>query len=108
MDLYIYYHAAAVNAASVQAAVASLQQHLRSRASSAALAASGSGGTLRCGLKRRPSSDDSGRDTWMEIYLAVTDSFHGLLDQALAETALLRLIDGDRHVEIFVEALPCA
>lgn len=114
MDLYIYYRAATADAAAVQAAVAELQQRLRARM---ALAAAGSAGLakgvamaspLRCGLKRRPLADDAARTTWMEIYLAVPEPFPALLEAVLAESALPHLIDGNRHVEIFEEALPCA
>jgi hypothetical protein len=112
MDLYIYYHAAPADAAAVQAAVLQLQQQLRARLAaartSASASASASAPALRCGLKRRPPTVDHARDTWMEIYLAVADDFPSLLTDAVAGSPLASLIDGSRHVEIFVEALPCA
>ena len=95
MDLYVYYRARQADAPAIQAAVAILQQQLRQRCG------------MRCGLKQRPRVDGE-RDTWMEIYLAVPADFEAALEAAVAESALRQYLDGDRHVEYFLECLPCA
>ena len=95
MDLYIYYRAATSAAPALQAQVALLQATLRDRHG------------ICCGLKQRPHAVD-GRDTWMEIYLAVPAGFEQTLETALAQTGLPLLIDGHRHIENFLDRLPCA
>ena len=95
MDLYVYYRAQRNEASSIQTAVGMLQQRLRQHSG------------VRCGLKQRPRVKDE-RDTWMEIYLAVPDDFEAALAAAVAVSPLQQLIDGDRHVEYFLECLPCA
>ncbi|MBC7416299.1 MAG: DUF4936 family protein [Herminiimonas sp.] len=95
MDLYVYYRAQPAEAAGVQAQVESMQGLLRDRWG------------VRCGLKQRPRVNQE-RDTWMEIYLAVPADFKATLDAAVAASPLRLLIEGDRHVESFLECLPCA
>ena len=46
--------------------------------------------------------------TWMEIYFSVSDEFVAVLDHAVTSAGLLRLIDGERHNEIFVDMPTCA
>jgi hypothetical protein len=95
MDLYIYYQADAADAQRVQAAVASLQDAMRDACN------------VRCGLKQRPQAVEA-RHTWMEVYLSIPTGFEARLDAALAGTDLPALIDGSRHVEYFLDRLPCA
>lgn len=95
MDLYIYYHAAVSDAPAIVAEVSTLQRLLV-----ASHAVQGA-------LKRRPEPDD-GRHTWMEVYHAVPDDFTQHLDSMLTKTLLLRLIDGARHAEYFLDCPPCA
>ncbi len=95
MDLYIYYRAAEADAPAVLAEAGNLQQQLR--------AACG----VQCALKRRPVPVD-GRHTWMEVYHAVPDDFTQQVDRMLTQTTLLRLIDGARHTEYFLDCPPCA
>ena len=101
MDLYVYYQAQHGDALAVQSAVASLQEKLRRAC------------TVRCGLKQRPRlnqhrEEREDRDTWMEIYLAVPADFEKTLAAAVSVSDLPRLIVGDRHVEHFLDCLPCA
>lgn len=95
MDLYVYYRAQRVNALSIETEVARLQQHLRHHRG------------VRCGLKQRPRVNEE-RDTWMEIYLAAPADFATALAAAAAASPLQQLIDGDRHIEYFLDCLPCA
>lgn len=97
MDLYVYYRVATAEAEILQAAVAEMQCFLRDTVA----------GGLHCGLKRRPQPVD-GWHTWMEIYLGVPDGFETLLATALAASRLPALTEGRRHVEYFLECLPCA
>ena len=104
MDLYVYYQARDGDALAVRSAVESMQEKLRRVRA------------VRCGLKQRPRLNEEhvereereGRDTWMEIYLAVPVGFEETLAAAVAASDLPRLIVGDRHVEHFLDSLPCA
>lgn len=58
-------------------------------------------------LKRRPEEQD-GRHTWMEIYSGVPDGFEAILERAVAQAGLSALIDGDRHIEHFMDYSTCA
>lgn len=95
MDLYIYYRAAVADAPAVLAEAGKLQQQVR--------AACG----VQSALKRRPVAGD-GRHTWMEVYQAVPDDFMRQLEGLLNQTTLMRLIDGARHTEYFLDCPPCA
>lgn len=99
MDLYVYYRALRADALSIECEVGRLQQQLQQHSG------------VRCGLKQRLPLDEV-RDTWMEIYLAVpadsVTAFAVALAAAAAASPLQRLIDGDRHVEYFLDCLPCA
>jgi hypothetical protein len=48
-----------------------------------------------------------GLDTWMEIYLSVTEEFTTLLETTIATTELSGLIVGERHTEYFLDSLSC-
>jgi hypothetical protein len=95
MDIYVYYRIRVADATQHQAQVATMQTRL----------------TRECGVsaaqKRRPETKD-GRHTWMEVYLAVPDGFEAALNQAVEQSAVANLIDGERHVEYFVDVAPCA
>jgi hypothetical protein len=94
MDLYVYYRAAQSDDVAVLHAVTAMQAALRQNEG------------VRCGLKRRPPADTA-VTTWMEIYLSVAADFPLRLAKAVAASALPGLIDGFRHDEYFLEALPC-
>ena len=97
MDLYIYYRVAAAAAATLASSVADMQDVLRNTVA----------GGLHCGLKRRPQAVD-GWHTWMEIYLNAPENFETQLTTAFAASSLPALTEGNRHVEYFLECLPCA
>jgi hypothetical protein len=58
-------------------------------------------------LLRRPDSKD-GLQTWMEVYPDVPLDFAAGLEQAVASAGLEGLVEGPRHVEVFMEIPPCA
>ena len=90
-DLYIYYRVRDDHAALLSP---------RMRAMQALLGVEGH-------VRRRPQSVD-GMQTWMEIYLSVSDGFQARLDEAVQRAALAGFIDGPRHTEVFTELPPCA
>ena len=95
MDLYVYYRARHADGQTVERQVGALQQQLRDQYG------------VRCGLKQRPRLKEE-LITWMEIYLAVPGNFQATLERAVAASPLPLLIDGERHVEYFLDCLPCA
>lgn len=94
MDCYIYYRAPAA-----------LQREVLQQATllQAGLAAAG----LAAELKRRPQAKDDVH-TWMEVYKDIPADFGTMLEQALQQTTLTALIQGERHFEYFVDAQACA
>ncbi|MDB5839200.1 MAG: hypothetical protein JWQ23_1152 [Herminiimonas sp.] len=94
MDMYVYYRVPVGQAALLYERAAVMQ---------AALAREFGVGA---GLKRRPE-EEHGRYTFMEVYPAVADDFGGALNDAVARAGLMNLIDGERHVEYFVDASSC-
>jgi len=62
---------------------------------------------LSFSLKRRVEKNMD-YQTWMEIYFSVSDEFVAVLEHAVTSAGLLRLIDGERHNEIFVDMPTCA
>ncbi len=92
MDLYVYYRVRADDAARLQPQVRAMQDALSHRHQ------------VQASLKRRPEEKD-GRQTWMETYLNVPEHFAAALAGAAAS---LTLIDGERHIETFVDLAPCA
>jgi len=95
MDLYIYYRVRCEDADRFGMRVAGMQQDL----------------ARDCGvsvsLKRRPEASD-GRHTWMEIYCGVPEGFEHRLAEAVAACELKTLIDGERHLEYFMDVTACA
>jgi hypothetical protein len=95
-ELFIYYRVRLLDAAAAEAAVQTLQAHLREQHP-----------TLIARLLRRPEEAD-GRQTWMETY--ATDPMQdptGItaeLQTAIEAHAqrLLPLLDGPRHTEVFI------
>lgn len=94
-DLYVYYRVRPENAHALQVRVRGMQQVL-----------AGEYGIV-AQLKRRPEEKD-GRQTWMEVYMAVPPDFEAALERALAQAGLTGLIDGQRHTEVFVDISSCA
>lgn len=95
IDLYIYYQAREADSAVLGDTVRAMQ---------AALAG---GHGVAPQLKRRPRASD-GLLTWMEVYPAVADNFAAVVETAVLEAGLARLIAGPRHAEVFMDELPCA
>jgi len=95
MDLYVYYRADCVHAQAVAERARAMQSVLSQRYGVAAA------------LKRRPEAKD-GRHTWMETYLNIPGNFDAILAQAVLESELDSLIDGERHTEYFLDATTCA
>lgn len=91
-DIYVYYRVREENAPELRARVLSMQAGLAARFKVAA------------SLKRR-SDEPGGSQTWMEIYAAAPEGFLPVLHEAVREAQLA--IDGERHVETFVD-IPCA
>ena len=93
-ELFIYYRVRLDRAAAVQAAVQRLHAQLRY-----------DNPQLSARLLRRPD-EENGLQTWMEIYtaeLGITDDIQARIEAGAH--ALLPLIDGPRHIEVFI---PCA
>lgn len=89
MDYYIYYRVRDAQAQSLRDKVLPMQATLQQQYQ------------IGTALKRRPDSQD-GRQTWMEVYLAVPDDFDAELADALAAAGIPPLIDGERHIERFI------
>ena len=95
MDLYVYYRVQHQYSAELQAIVMNMQKNLSNLYG------------LRFSFKRRVEKNVD-YQTWMEIYFSVSDEFADVLSQAVTKAGLMRLIDGDRHNEIFVDMPTCA
>ena len=95
MDLYVYYRVQHQHSAELQAIVMNMQKNLSNLHG------------LLFSLKRRVEKNVD-YQTWMEIYFSVSDEFADVLSQAVTKAGLMRLIDGDRHNEIFVDMPTCA
>ncbi len=98
-ELFIYYRSPEIHASALQARAQEFQARL-------CLDHPG----LRARLLRRPEVKD-GRITWMETYaivpmtpVALDDTLQAQIERH-ARAALAGLIEGDRHLEVFV---PCA
>ncbi len=92
MDLYVYYRVRSAHAEGLQPQVAAMQRTLAHAYG------------VRCELKRRPQETE-GCQTWMETYISVPEGFEHALATA---AAALSLIEGERHVETFVDLPACA
>lgn len=95
MEFYVYYRARCEHAPELQAAVRDMQAALSNRYK------------VHTALKRRPQAQD-GRYTWMEVYADASPGFEAALAEAVEQTGIASLIDGERHIEAFVEASSCA
>lgn len=95
MDLYIYYKVGESDASALYTAVAPMQAQLAAQFA------------VTSELKRRPQASE-GVQTWMEIYRAVPGNFAATLGEAVQQAGLARWIVGTRHVEAFVDVVPCA
>ncbi|WP_211466547.1 DUF4936 family protein [Collimonas silvisoli] len=94
-DLYIYYRVAAANAQQFDQAAAAMQAQISLQHQ------------IGTALKRSPEIKDE-HHTWMEVYSSVPPDFAKIIEQAVAEHGLAKLIDGPRHTEFFVNISSCA
>ena len=94
MEIYIYYAIREQDAALARQRVEALQQRI----------ASDYGIVSR--LKRRPESINA-TQTWMETYSAVPAGFDQVIEQVAAQNGLSALVQGERHIEYFVDLPPC-
>ncbi len=94
-DYYVYYKVRTEHGAQLQERVARLQRRLHEQLG------------IACSLKRRPHGKD-GQDTWMEVYLAAPEGFEQTLARELLAAHVQELVDGERHVEHFLDVLSCA
>ena len=95
MDLYIYYHALADKLPALPQRALAMQAQLSRQYQ------------VKTELKHRPHEKD-GRITWMEVYHDVPADFEAALGASVAANQLDQLIDGDRHIEQFLDFSPCA
>lgn len=91
-DVYVYYRVRGEKAAQLHGQVSKMQAELAARFG------------ITAALKRR-SDETQSLQTWMEIYEAVPEGFLPALHEAATQAQLP--VDGERHVETFVD-VPCA
>lgn len=95
MDLYIYYRVPSNKAPVLQRQVLALQAVLKHDTG------------VMTELKRRPQELE-GKHTWMEIYRDVPPDFERLLSDSIAAAGIDTLIEGERHIEQFLDISSCA
>jgi hypothetical protein len=95
MDLYIYYLVPCDRADELQKQVLNMQTKLAKEFS------------LITELKRRPDKRDECH-TWMEVYRNVPVNFDTILLQAVTQAGIKTLINGERHLERFLDLSACA
>ncbi|HTN65608.1 MAG TPA: DUF4936 family protein [Burkholderiaceae bacterium] len=95
MDVYVYYRVKNARKFELEARLRALQAGLARSCG------------IQTRLKRRPGSVDDCQ-TWMEIYLDVPAHFDTALADAVRTAGLLALIEGQRHIEYFVDCSVCA
>lgn len=90
-SLYVYYRIARPDVMAARAAASKMQDLIEAQ------------GLTAPRLMLRPEPDAEGRQTWMEVYEAWDSSWPAIVDRALAESGLAALIEGDRHLELFID-----
>jgi hypothetical protein len=95
MDLYIYYRVPCERADELQKQVLNMQTKLAKEFS------------LITELKRRPEKRDECH-TWMEVYRNIPENFDRIVQQAVTQAGLTTLINGERHLEHFLDLSACA
>lgn len=96
MDLYIYYHVRAEHATVLRQQITALQSALCAQ------------WPVQAALKRRDDSTAGTAQTWMEIYTDTSAEFLSVLQRAVDSAGLMQYIEGERHLEIFVDVPVCA
>jgi hypothetical protein len=94
-DLYIYYQVREADAPALLQRVSAMQAAMAQQ--------HGISGQL----KRRPQAQQ-GLQTWMEVYPSTGDAFAAALAAAVEQAGLPALTAGPRHVEVFMDMIPCA
>ncbi len=97
MDCYVYYKTAQAQELQIVQQVKMIREHLNTRLNM----------DLHTNLRRRPAAEN-GLVTWMEIYHDVTHAFEVALADAVNQTEIMSLIQGQRHAEYFEDAMSCA
>lgn len=101
MDCYVYYRVASDHEAAAAQAVARLFALVTSRF--------GVSARLQRRADERTDATASATTTWMERYDGATPAFVAALPEMATQCGLTSLIDGERHVECFVDMpSPCA
>lgn len=91
MELYVYYQARCEVSQEIRAMVYAMQAALSNEHK------------VHTSFKRRPDPRDE-RYTWMEVYTDAGAGFQAALEKAVEAAGIKRLIDGERHIEVFVDA----
>jgi hypothetical protein len=95
MDWYIYYLVSSNQADELQKLVLNMQTKLAREFG------------LMAELKRRPEEKNECH-TWMEVYRNVPENFDRILQQAVTQAGIKTLINGERHLERFLDLSACA
>ena len=88
-ELFVYYRVDARHAARAMHIVGGWQRDLRTAHA-----------PLQARLLKRPADDAAANETWMETYAHFGDAL--LAELSAGPAALSPLIDGERHVEVFI------
>lgn len=98
MDLYIYYKVDTLNAVSLRMKIISLQANLSRD------------WQVQTALKQRTEVNSSADkfQTWMEVYLRTPEGFLTALQNACDASDIESLIEGERHIEFFMDIAACA
>lgn len=97
MDCYVYYKTAQEHELQILRQSKIIRESLMTRLQI----------NLQSNLQRRPELD-KGVITWMEIYRDVPHTFEAALAEIVDLTEIMSLIQGERHVEYFEDAISCA
>jgi hypothetical protein len=95
MDCYIYYRVPCNRANELQEKVLNMQTKIAKKFN------------LITELKRRPENKGECH-TWMEVYRNVPENFDTILQQAVTQAGIKTLINGERHLERFLDLSACA
>jgi hypothetical protein len=95
MDCYVYYKTAQEHELHIVQRVRMIREYLNTQMN------------INLRLQRQPGADN-GVITWMEIYRGVPVAFAIALADAVSQSEILSLIQGQRHAEFFEDANSCA
>ena len=98
MDIYIYYKVDAPNAEDLRKKIMMMQDNLSKN------------WQVQTGLKRRTEVNQSADkfQTWMEVYIRTPEGFLTALQAACDASNVESLIEGERHIEFFMDIAVCA